>query len=308
MTRHAPEPPFVLTPEEQAVASLLAEHFAREDEACFACDLEGYVAERLDEAERRAVDAHLEGCATCREALPVVAKLHGEGAFAMAPFDPAALRGDADSASADLPRPLRDRRPAAVAHRVIGQRRAPAARWWGLLAAAAAIVVTVTTLALSESQEDPLVPKGPDLVEIGAVHTSDAIHLGVLRDGVTFRAVSGDALRTGDLVRFFYSAESAGYVALFHLSADREVATLYPAEERSSAPIAAGREVALDSGATLEGDDACEWVIGVFSDAPLDLAASRDALARMTGVDPEGCVAVPYIPGARSVSVTAVRQ
>jgi len=295
-----------MTPEEEAVASLLAEHF--EDEACFACDLEGYVAERLDEAGRRAVDAHLAGCATCREALPVVARLHSEGAFAMPPFDPAALRGDADTASVDLPTRLRDRRPADVARRAVSPRRAPAPRWWGLLAAAAAIAVTVAAVALSESHEDPLVPKGPDGVAVGAVHASDAIHLGVLRDGVTSRAASGDVLRAGDLVRFFYSAETAGYVALFHLSAAREVARLYPAEGRSSVPIAAGREVALDSGATLEGDDACEWVIGVFSDAPLDLAAARDALADITAVDSVGCVAAPYVPGARSVSVTAVRQ
>jgi hypothetical protein len=310
MTSHAPEPPSALTPEEEAVAALLVDHFAHEDDACFACDLEGYVAERLDDAGRRAVDAHLVGCATCREALPVVAKLHGEGAFAMPPFDPAALRGDADTASADLPRPLRDRRPAAVARLAAGPRRPPAARWWGLLAAAAAIVATVAAFALSRAEEgeDPLVAKGPDTAVIGAARASDAIHLGVLRDGVTFRAASGDELRAGDLVRFFYSADTGGYVALFHLSADHEVATLYPTAGAASVPIAAGRELPLDGGATLDGADACEWVIGVFSDVPLDLAASRAALAATTAVDAERCVAAPFVPGARSVSVTAVRQ
>ena len=193
---------------------------------------------------------------------------------------------------------------------------APRPRRWWRWAAAAGAVAAAATIAVLVLPRDVVVPGGDGGRPQGltARGVEWRVGVGVRRADTRFRLESGMALRTEDELGFFLTSAAPGYLTIFYADGAGEVVSLYPPPGGDSR-VTAGEEQSLNAGARLTPGEGCEWVVSVFSEAPVDPEAARVAIARAVseapaadGVGSAACpLPVPKVPGA-STAVLAVRR
>ncbi len=93
----------------------------------------------------------------------------------------------------------------------------------------------------------------------------DRLHVAVRRGEKTFKARSGDALRTNDTLGFFYTAPRSGYIVILFADEEGQVSQVYP--EKGWDRIDPGVEKALPGGAVMAQGQGCEWLAAFFSHA-----------------------------------------
>lgn len=286
---------------------------ALDEERLEGCVARGDVDRVMDgDASARALaETHAAGCELCHEALALFdAVTGGEGASIVAEAGRRGAQGERAELQVVGSAPRGQGADAA-------RRGRTSVRWGRLLAlAAAGLLAGGAALLLSRPADGPLTPKGGpdgDGVEVVGVHggedAADALHVAVMRDGVAFRASAGARVVEGDVLRLFHSSRAPGFLLVVNVDAAYERTVLLPHEGERSAPIAAGAEVALPGGALVGEGSGCEWLIAVFSDAPLAVDAVDAAIAEARAVgDPGACELRVAVPGARTVAVVPVRR
>lgn len=137
---------------------------------------------------------------------------------------------------------------------------------------------------------DRLVPKG-----------AWSLELAVQRGGQQFLAPSGAQLLTGDQLGFFYSSPREGWLTVLYADTSGAPLRIFPARSSGSAKVAAGQNVALADGAVLEAGQGCEWVVGLFTPAPLT-GEQAQARVREMIAGRKGCT-LPEQADARVVVV-----
>ena len=165
------------------------------------------------------------------------------------------------------------------------QRRGGWGKIAGFLALAAAIAAVILTRPPRDTSIE-LTPKGRD----------DRLEIAVQRGEARFRVRPNDRIATGDQLGFFYTAPSAGHLALLTMDENGKVEVL------SNGTIRAGSEIALPDGAIADEGSGCEWIIAVFSNAALSLSDVESQIAGATR-ESSGCRLEPVVSNARSVRV-----
>lgn len=154
-----------------------------------------------------------------------------------------------------------------------------------------------------------------DLQPKGTPDSTDDLTVAVLRNGQRFRLQPQDDLRIGDQLGFFYTSTTPGYLALFIAGPGTDPTQLFPTSGGHSGPIPTATQAALPDGAIMQSEDGCEWIIGVFSSAPLALDALQmqiaAALAQTEPLAPapaEGCP-IPdfHVPQARTTILLPIQ-
>ncbi len=123
------------------------------------------------------------------------------------------------------------------------------------------------------------------------------------REGKPFRVEESTALDTGDNLAFFYSAARDGHLAIVYLEERGPPTWLFPANGESSAPVHANENHPLADGAVLTEPSGCEWLLALYSEAPVsrDQVLSAAAQAREGR---RGCAL--SLPSAFQLSTPAV--
>ena len=150
-----------------------------------------------------------------------------------------------------------------------------AAALGSVVLAAAAVLVIVTD---------------PDSDPLASVRTKGGAHVDffVKRGKHVERGVRGRTLRAGDELRFTYTTTEDSHLAIFDLDAD-SASTFFPSAP-VSAPIPAGREVALDFSVELDEQVGDEWIQALFCREPFEVEPVRAKLAEKRGLSiPKGC-------------------
>jgi hypothetical protein len=183
--------------------------------------------------------------------------------------------------------------------RLIKSSRRTRARMITLASLAALVLISTTAVfeVLRPDRGEMLLPKG----------SSDSLRVAVERGNLRFRVQPMDRLEDGDRVGLFYSATRGGYLLVMTRDQDKHVATLSPARAGESAPIRPGVDVALPDGAVVGRGESCEWIVAVFSDAPLKESEVRAQIAGAEYVR-ETCELRLKIPEARMVRIVPVRR
>jgi hypothetical protein len=91
------------------------------------------------------------------------------------------------------------------------------------------------------------------------------------------RGVSGATVQPGDALRFTYTSEQDVHLALLGLDA-RTASVYFPSGQRA-APVAAGRDVALDFSIELDAQLGEEQIHALFCSEPVELEPLRAQLA-----------------------------
>ncbi len=233
----------------QTVETLLAKPLIPiEEEPCKALETVALVlsgdasAKQIEEA-----NAHLAGCETCRRAVLTLDNVTARGVVP----------------------PHRVGKGTANKPLLIGS----GMRRVSLSIAATILVVLVAgllwQLKLTESETSSLVVKGDD----------DELHVAVERQGSRFVLRPGSKLKTNDVLGFFYSTDTAGYLAVFNLDNAGVPELLYPAGQTQSASVEPGLKVPLPDGGVVQAGQVREWFIAVFSDEPLVLRDVAEIIA-----------------------------
>jgi hypothetical protein len=131
--------------------------------------------------------------------------------------------------------------------------------------------------------------------------------VGVKRDGQTFVASPLQVLKTGDRVGFFYTASKSGYLAVVNRDGMGTASVMFPNGALSSARIDAGKEIPIPDGAVVERGKACEWIVAVFSDEPMQLEKIKSTVenARPNG---ENCELSLEMKRTRTIVVFPFRR
>ncbi len=97
------------------------------------------------------------------------------------------------------------------------------------------------------------------------------------RAGQQFSVKEGTRLRAHDKIRFVVNPGSARFLLIASRDGKGEVTIYYPYQGSQSAPIAPGRQELPDS---VELDEVAgrEWLVAIFSDAPVPASQVRAAL------------------------------
>lgn len=172
----------------------------------------------------------------------------------------------------------------------------------GVLAASIAFVARTPAHDPAASDSRSYLMKGGE--PRSTARSGDLILTGIERGELVFRAADGDRLHEGDLVTIFYSSREPGHLAVWNVDASGAVTRLWPDVAGHDA-ITFGEEVALGAGAVVGPGSACEWLVGVFTDQPIDLAATQAILEVGLRSDPPTCRLQVSVPSARTVSVRA---
>jgi hypothetical protein len=199
--------------------------------------------------------AHLAQCDTCRARVDEAARR--AQAFLSEVPDLNALQARATRAQARSAAPRRTRaRFAAVA---------------GGLALAAAVLLMLR------------LPPEPITRDKGAEHLIAYVKRG---DRVT-RVTYGEAVRAGDRLRFGYSSDRDGFLAVFGWDG-RVLQRYHPSAGEVTVAAPAGRDVALDFAVELDATPGTERFYGVFCHSATLLETVRSALASAAPA-PAGC-------------------
>lgn len=147
-------------------------------------------------------------------------------------------------------------------------RPAPARRGFGLIIGGLAAAAALLFFVLRPDQSK--VTDGEQLRPMGAhVFT---LEVAVDRGGKARQVTSGDTLKTGDRIGLFYTAHAPGHLQVLYVG--ESVDTLLPSRE-----ITTGERVALPAGGELTAGTGCEYVVGLYSKAPVAPDAAKAALA-----------------------------
>lgn len=133
------------------------------------------------------------------------------------------------------------------------------ALWSGIgIGAIVPAVAMLAVLFVVRSDESSFSPKGDFVFE-----------LGVKRNERVFRAQPETRYQEGDQVGFFLTNERSGYLSVSFIEQDGAVQSLFPADELSLAPVGEGASQRLPAGAELDPQTACEWIVALYSTAPV---------------------------------------
>lgn len=175
------------------------------------------------------------------------------------------------------------------------------------LAASLLIAAGITAIVAQWAPAPTLTAKGdPDTIP-----PADALFVvRVHPDGVPERLEPGDQVSEGDRLGLIYSIERDAHLLVFSVDREAPPTLIFPLNDRPP-NVSAGLEKPLDVGARVGPPplrrelSTCEWLVGVFSDSPLDVDAVRSNLSVPTS---SGCAFNPTIPGARKVVVFPTRR
>jgi len=168
-------------------------------------------------------------------------------------------------------------------------------RTLGALAAGVLGALVLSQFLLRTSSERPLHLKG-----------GDALAIGVKRAGARIELKRQESIRVGDEVGFFYTAARAGYLAILSVGEDGTNTVVFPAQADQMAFVEAGAGQPVSDGAVAEAAEGCEFVVALFSDEPLPLAAVAPAF-RVERRGPE-CRLWHSVPGLRTIDTWQVRR
>ena len=160
---------------------------------------------------------------------------------------------------------------------VVPLRPAARRRWPRIAAAAAASVAMAASVALVARRPGERT-KGPGF----------SLSMYVQHGGEVRLAAPGEAVATGDAVRFAVSAPAAAYVAVLSVDPRGRASVYFPLGPRAE-PVAAGRDVALPLATRLDDSAGEERVMGLFCASPIELEPVRAALQRGGDFVPDGC-------------------
>jgi hypothetical protein len=223
-----------------------------------------------DEETRGRVDRHLESCAECREVLVTLQWADS----------PATEGPDVGSE-----RPRQDKRASSAGLR------------WVAVSAAAAMILGFAWLLSTLGEKT-----APTDSRMGLKGTDDNLTLVVGRGASRYVLKPLDTLETNDQIGLFYSTLRDGYLLVFALDDAGETSLLFPAGGAQSAPIRTGDNLSLPDGALVEAGSGCEWIIGVFSDAPLRVSDVTRAIENRKRTDGR-CGIEIKVTAARTVKV-----
>ena len=221
-------------------------------------------------AEPSSASAHLGSCDACQAYLTELAS--GADAFAA---------GAPEAVLSALVRPARPLAPPSLGwlDRLLGWLPRPAPE----LALAALVLVVVAGL----SGWRALAPGSRSATD--GWYAKAAVGLEVIgqREGRSFRAQEGEALRAGDQLRFRVAPPEDGYLMVVLIDADGRLTRLHPARVPAAAPAPA-RAVLLPGSARLDDSVGVERLFVLFGREPFDevdvRAAVDDALVPGAGV------------------------
>jgi hypothetical protein len=89
---------------------------------------------------------------------------------------------------------------------------------------------------------------------------------------------------------------------LLLLCLHHEVTLIFPVTGEHSGMLSPGERALLPAGGVINAGTGCEWLVGVFSDKPLDIAMMTEEIAHAV-IDENSCILEVDIDGARSVRV-----
>lgn len=221
-------------------------------------ELDEWIAGDDDAATHAARAAHVAQCAACTERAAEARRLAAEFLESAPSFG--ALTGEVRARRARSTR-LGLRRTVSIAT--------------GMLAAAAAVLLMWGPH-----------PEPPD----PSVRSKGGPQLGVLikRGAHVVRGGSGDVVHPGDVLRFDYTSSREGYLAVWG-DDGRKRSLYHPWRGERAAPIAAGRNVALDFGVELDEALGFERFYGVFCSEAALLEPMSALLAGPAPKPPVGC-------------------
>jgi hypothetical protein len=149
-----------------------------------------------------------------------------------------------------------------------------------VLAAASLLALAAAALLIVRSPRDYDEIRGKGGARIGFY---------VKRGEHVARGAASQAVRTGDLLRFVYSAQADTHLALFNL--DARAATVYfPARTDRAASIRKGTDVPLDFSVELDASPGVEHVHALFCPEPFALEPLRAELeAQRQLTPPQSC-------------------
>jgi hypothetical protein len=225
-----------------------------------------------DEGTRQDVDEHLASCPDCRETLTTLQWAESEIRLS-----------DAKKSK---------------------KRQTNITELWPRIAAVAAAAVIVAALSFFFFSKTE---SFPDHSQLSVKGGGDQLIVAVQRDDDIFRASRLEKLIEGDRLGIFYTTVNPGYMALLNRDGHGNTAVLFPFRGKTNAPVQKGEKVSLENEAVVEKGSGCEWLVGIFSDAPIPLATIKSAVANGTAI-PEECDLNVRLDAARSVVVLPFRR
>lgn len=177
----------------------------------------------------------------------------------------------------------------------VSVRRSTPWTWLGLAGGLAAASLVLALLLVPRSEPE-LIPKG----------TLDRLEVAVDRAGVQFPLGPERGLMSGDRLGFFYSAERAGHLAIFHYTTQDGPNVLVPIGTQDSLAVEAGTRHLLHQGGVVEPIHTREWLIAVFANEPFTIAESAEALRRGVAIGADGRLTVS-LDLARTIQVVELR-
>jgi Putative zinc-finger len=211
---------------------------------------DAWFAHELASAARAELDAHVDGCARCRNRR-------------------AALSAEREAFLALQPHPQ--------------PRASSAAPYPGRLAFGTAALAAAAAIALSLWPSEPRIE--PQVRTKGSAH----LGFFVQRGGVSVRGVPGQAVHPGDRISFVYTSERPVYLAVYARDAEGTASVYFPAAATAQALPRAHDEV-LETSVELDRVIGPETVFALFCDRGFQVAGPRRTLAATGALaKPPGC-------------------
>jgi hypothetical protein len=243
----------------------------RTEECASDLELDAWLASELGARERKELSAHVAGCERCRArraSLMSDRECFARGELSVPSFlDPPERSGVSSIA------------------RLWWKTwwKKSSVRWLSGSCAAAAVLGLLMLAApppwsRRATSDAGLRSKGHDYVSFYVLR-GDAVHRGQARERV----------RSGDRLRFVYTASGPRYLAILSLDGARNASVYFPASS-DAAPIVPGIEVPLPSAVELDAVQGEERILALFCDRALPIEPLRAELEREQQLRaPSGC-------------------
>ncbi len=224
--------------------------------------------ERAKADQDREQQQHLDTCPRCRDRL-------------------ALLEAARAQAEPEIERMLRN---ALARARTVEPAPAPRSGWliWGRPALAGAALVAIA-LAWGVLRQDPAETTGCELPAESIRIKGVSMRFFVQRGDEVAPGVSGDRYREGDALRFVVSSDAPRFLLLVGVEESGRVSAYHPFGGERSQALAPGVDIALPGSLVLDDSSTAEAFVGLFSEAPLEVADVRvavdEALAASPGLE-----------------------